>query len=53
LHKIELTTEQLNVVGQALGELPFKISAPVWSAIQAQVQAAQAPAETPDAAQTE
>jgi hypothetical protein len=40
MHTIKLTDEQMNVVGQALGELPFKVSAPIIQAINAQLQAA-------------
>jgi hypothetical protein len=43
MHTIKLTDEQMNVVGQALGELPFKVSAPIIQAINAQLQAAQVP----------
>lgn len=39
--KIALPAEHINVIGAALGELPFKISAPVIDNIQKQVTAAQ------------
>lgn len=39
MHTIELTHEQMTVIGAALAELPYKIAAPVISAIQKQITA--------------
>ncbi len=36
--KIELTQEQLNVIGQALGHAPYRVVAPIITAIDKQVQ---------------
>lgn len=39
-HVLKLTPEQINVIGAALAELPFKVAQPVLAAIQAQIDAA-------------
>ena len=41
-HVLKLTGEQLNIVGAALAELPFKVAQPVMAAIQMQIDAAAA-----------
>ena len=40
---LELTGEQLNMVGQAIGELPFRIAEPLLNEIRKQVQEQQVP----------
>jgi hypothetical protein len=44
--KLELTSDQIKVIGAALQELPMKVAAPVWMAIQKQLiaQSIQVPA---------
>lgn len=37
-YTIKLTAEQLQVIGQALGELPFRAAAPVFHHIEAQMR---------------
>ncbi|WP_189605703.1 hypothetical protein [Mesorhizobium sp. M4B.F.Ca.ET.017.02.2.1] len=39
MHKIELTDEQMNIIGSALADLPYKVAAPVINAIQIQLTA--------------
>jgi hypothetical protein len=43
----KLTPDEANIVGMALGELPYKISAPVIAKLQAQAAEQEKPAETP------
>lgn len=47
--KIELSDAQLKVVAAGLGELPMKVAAPVWFAIQKQLteQSVAAPKDEP------
>ena len=35
--KIELTDQEINIIFQALGELPLKLAGPVFSSIQQQI----------------
>lgn len=44
---LKLNEQQLNIVGAALGQLPYAQVAPTINAINAQIQAQMAPAETP------
>jgi hypothetical protein len=47
---ITLTRAQLDIIGTALGELPFKIAAPLFNDINQQItDQAKPPAETPAA----
>ncbi|MDR3736090.1 MAG: hypothetical protein P4L10_11205 [Acidobacteriaceae bacterium] len=46
-YTLVLTQEQLNILGAGLGELPFKVSAPVAQEINRQIAEAMKPAETP------
>jgi|GEM_PF-6524406 len=41
--RLELTGEQLNMVCQAIGELPFRIAEPLLNEIRKQVQEQQVP----------
>lgn len=38
--KIELSPEHIQIIASALGELPFKVAAPVLNHLQAQMNAA-------------
>lgn len=40
---LELTGEQLNLIGQAIGELPFRVAEPLLAEIRKQVQEQQVP----------
>lgn len=46
---VVLTAAEWNVVGAALGELPFKVSRPIFDKIQAQIAQALQPADPPPA----
>lgn len=46
---LTVTTEELQVIGKALEELPFKQSAPVMNKLNTQVQQQLAPTPKPDA----
>lgn len=37
MFELKLTEQQLNVIGAALSELPFKVAAPVLQAINTQI----------------
>lgn len=47
MHKLELTDQQLATIARALQELPYKVAAPLFAAIQSQLEA-EAPEEKPD-----
>jgi len=40
---LELTGEQLNMVGQAIGELPYRVAEPLLTEIRKQVESQQVP----------
>jgi hypothetical protein len=55
--KIEVTGAELQVIGQALGKMPFEVAAPVIKVLQDQINAADAakaapPAKPPEPAKT-
>lgn len=44
MHKLNITDEQLNIIATGLSELPYRLAAPVFAAINAQIAEAQAKA---------
>ncbi|CAN7376912.1 hypothetical protein LJR231_002271 [Phyllobacterium sp. LjRoot231] len=42
MHVLNITDEQLNIIATGLSELPYRLAAPVFAAINAQINEAQA-----------
>lgn len=47
--KLDLTQEHLQIIGAALGEMPYRVAAPVIAEINRQIAAQEAPTDPPGA----
>ena len=53
MFKIELNDQELNIIGQALGEMPYRLAEPVLRKLQEQVNAQPQFEEVPEGAQVQ
>ncbi len=44
--KLELTTQEVQVIGEALGNAPYRVAAPILKKLQEQINAQQQPEPT-------